>query len=141
MRFKGVMYLTVAAGLALAAGAQDAAKVTLKIDLPKPQFTGTPKDIRSPNLEPARGDTPRPPIEVPAGCDKVISRGCKVTASEVERLRKNPLNLIRVIPARGKWFGARLRGAEPEGVPLFVFWNRIWRATKMICMAADGWLR
>jgi len=84
MRFKGVMYLTVAAGLALAAGAQDAAKVTLKIDLPKPQFTGTPKDIRSPNLEPARGDTPRPPIEVPAGCDKVISRGCKVTASDPE---------------------------------------------------------
>lgn len=26
-------------------------KVRLKIELPKPQFTGTPKDIRSPNLE------------------------------------------------------------------------------------------
>ena len=54
MKLNGMILAAVAAGLAVAAGAQDAAKVTLKIDLPKPQFTGTPKDIRSPNLEPAR---------------------------------------------------------------------------------------
>jgi len=58
--------------------------VCLTIHLPKPQFTGTPKDIRSPNLEPARGCKPRPPIDVPAGADKVLSKDCKVTSSDPE---------------------------------------------------------
>ncbi len=84
MKLNGMMLMAVAAGLAVAAGAQDAAKVQLKIELPKPQFTGTPKDIRSPNLEPARGGKPRPPIDVPAGADKVLSRDCKVTSSDPE---------------------------------------------------------
>lgn len=49
MKLNGMMLAAVVAGLAVAAGAQEAGKVQLKIDLPKPQFTGTPKDIRSPN--------------------------------------------------------------------------------------------
>jgi len=84
MKFTGMMLAAAVAGLAVAAGAQEAGKVVLKIDLPKPQFTGTPKDIRSSNLEPARNGKPRPAIEVPAGCDKVLSRNCKVTSSDRE---------------------------------------------------------
>jgi len=57
--------------------------VTLKIALPIPQFTGTPPDIRSPNLEPPRVGKSRPPITVPAGT-KVISKECKVTSSDME---------------------------------------------------------
>ena len=82
MKFTTIMMLLMA-GAAMIAGAQEG-KVTLNIVKPKPQFTGTPKDIRSPNLEPARNGKPRPPIEVPAGCDKVISKDCKVTSSDDE---------------------------------------------------------
>jgi hypothetical protein len=59
-------------------------KVRLNIALPKPQFVGTPPDLRSPNLEPPRGGKPRPAIEVPAGADQVLSRDCKVTSSDPE---------------------------------------------------------
>jgi hypothetical protein len=59
-------------------------KVQLTIELPKPQFIGTPKDIASSNLETPRNGKPRPAIEVPAGCDQVISKGCKVTSSDPE---------------------------------------------------------
>ena len=68
---------------AVISSAQDAGKETLKIELPKPQFTGTPKDIRSPNLEPSRGGKPRPPIQVPVGT-VLISKDCKVIASDME---------------------------------------------------------
>ena len=84
MKHTGMIVAAVVMGLAVVAGAQDGARVQLKIELPKPQFTGTPKDIRSPNLEPARGGRPRPPISVPAGADKVLSRDCKVTSSDPE---------------------------------------------------------
>ena len=84
MKRNATMLMAVVAGLAVVAGAQEAGKIQLKIELPKPQFTGTPKDIRSPNLEPPRGGKPRPPIEVPVGADKVLSRDCKVTSSDPE---------------------------------------------------------
>ena len=74
----------IIAALVLGAGIAAEAQVTLKIELPKPQFTGTPKDIRTANLEPARNGKPYPPITVPAGCDKVLSRDCKVTSSDPE---------------------------------------------------------
>lgn len=61
-----------------------AGRVRLSIELPKPQFIGTPKDIVSSNLEPPRNGKPRPSLEVPAGCDRVISKGCKVTSSDPE---------------------------------------------------------
>ncbi len=82
MRQNGVMLAAVFAALAMVVSAQEAGTVQLKIELPKPQFTGTPKDIRSPNLEPSRGGKPRPPIHVPVGCDKVLSLDCKVTSSD-----------------------------------------------------------
>jgi hypothetical protein len=56
----------------------------LTIALPQPQFTGTPKDTRTPNLEPDRSGKMRAPLVVPAGCDGVLSRGCKVTSSDPE---------------------------------------------------------
>lgn len=73
-------------GVALMAGAQDAGRLPLKIKLPKPQFTGTPRPIQSPNLEPSRNGRPYAPIQVPAGGDKVLSKGCKVTSSDPDPL-------------------------------------------------------
>lgn len=74
----------VIGGFATVAGAGDAGKVQIKFDLPRPQFTGTPRPIRSANLEPSRNGRLYPPIEVPVGCDKLLSKGCKVTASSPE---------------------------------------------------------
>lgn len=79
-----IRILIVAAGLPLAAVAGDSDKVHLRIALPRPQFTGTPKPIKSPNLEPPRNGKLHPLIEVPAGCDKILSKGCKVTSSDPE---------------------------------------------------------
>ena len=78
-----LMMLTLAlvAGMAVMAGAQE--KVKLDVKIPSPQFTGTPKDIKSPNLEPARGGKPRDPIFVPAGV-KLLSVDKKVTSSDPE---------------------------------------------------------
>ncbi len=54
----------------------------LKIELPKPMFVGTPKNIVSPNLEPPTGK-PRPPFMAPKGLTNV-AKGKKVTASDNE---------------------------------------------------------
>lgn len=74
----------VAGGFALVAGATDNGKVQLRIALPRPQFTGTPRPIQSPNLESPRNGKLYPPIQVPAGCDAVLSKGCRVTSSDPE---------------------------------------------------------
>ena len=58
-------------------------KLTLKIKLPTAQFTGTPKNICSPNLERPRNNKPYPAIKVPDGT-KNISVDCKVTSSDME---------------------------------------------------------
>jgi len=63
-------------------GAQDQAKEVLKLQLPKPMFVGTPKNIRTPNLEPITGK-PRGPFMVPAGT-VLVSAGKPVTASDKE---------------------------------------------------------
>jgi hypothetical protein len=55
--------------------------VDLGIELPKPAFIGTPKNFRTDNLEPAKGDKARPPHKVPAGT-KLLSRGKPITASD-----------------------------------------------------------
>ena len=55
--------------------------VDLAIVLPKPAFIGTPKNIRTPNLEPSKGDKLRPPFKVPAGT-KLLTRGRTVSASD-----------------------------------------------------------
>jgi hypothetical protein len=68
--------------LAPAAAAQDPGKEVLKIQLPKPMFVGTPKNIRTPNLETVTG-RPRGPFMVPAGT-ALLSAGKPVAASDKE---------------------------------------------------------
>jgi len=52
----------------------------LKLELPKPMFVGTPKNIVSDNLDPNTGK-PQPPLMVPVGTRK-LSAGAPVTASD-----------------------------------------------------------
>jgi len=55
--------------------------VDLAIVLPKPAFIGTPKNIRTPNLEPAKGDKLRAPFKVPPGT-KLLSFKKSISASD-----------------------------------------------------------
>jgi hypothetical protein len=76
---------TFGLGLALLAPgglAQDQDKVILKIELPKPMFVGTPRNIRTPNLETITG-RPRGPFMVPPGTE-LLSVGKPVIASDKE---------------------------------------------------------
>ncbi|OGD16314.1 MAG: hypothetical protein A2V76_09500 [Candidatus Aminicenantes bacterium RBG_16_63_14] len=68
--------------LAPRARAQDPGKEVLKIQLPKPMFVGTPKNIHTPNLEMVTG-RPRGPFMVPAGT-VLLSAGSPVAASDKE---------------------------------------------------------
>jgi len=70
------------ASLAPAAMAQDPGKEVLKITLPKPMFVGTPKNIRTANLEMITGK-PRGPFMVPSGT-VLLSAGKPVAASDKE---------------------------------------------------------
>lgn len=71
--------------LVSAAFAQTADKVKIDMKLPKAAYTGTPKDLgKRKNLEPPRGNKLRDPIFVPTGCGNLLSKGCKVTASDEE---------------------------------------------------------
>jgi len=72
----------VLAVLAPAALTQDTGKEVLKIQLPKPMFVGTPRNIRTPNLETVTG-RPRGPFMVPVGTT-LLSAGKPVTASDKE---------------------------------------------------------
>ena len=80
------MKKSIAFGLmALVAGglfAQD--KVAIKFELPAPHSSGTPKEVKSDNLEPDPGPGKyRPPIMVPVGFDKKLTtEDTKVTTSE-----------------------------------------------------------
>ena len=77
---KKLIVLGVAAA-ALALCAEE--KVAVKFELPAPHSSGTPKEVKSPNLEPDRGlGKLRDPIMVPVGFDKLLSKDCKVTTSE-----------------------------------------------------------
>jgi hypothetical protein len=68
--------------LAPAAAAQEPGKEVLKITLPKPMFVGTPKNIRTPNLETITGK-PRGPFTVPVGT-VLLSAGKPVLSSDKE---------------------------------------------------------
>jgi hypothetical protein len=68
--------------LARSALAQDPGKEVLKITLPKPMFVGTPKNIRTPNLETITGKA-RGPFMVPVGT-VLLSAGKPVTSSDKE---------------------------------------------------------
>ena len=63
------------------AGVQDE-KVELKLELPKPMFVGTPRNIRSANLERITGKK-RGPVFVPKGTE-LLSLEKGVTASDME---------------------------------------------------------
>ncbi len=71
-------------GAALCATAVMADKVAIKFELPPPHITGTPKEIKSDNLEPDRGQGKlRPPIMVePEYTKKLTNEDTKVTTSE-----------------------------------------------------------
>jgi hypothetical protein len=56
--------------------------VRIDIPLPKPMFIGTPKDLKSPNLEPPRKGQP-PPFMAPPGTRNVAARK-RVTGSDSE---------------------------------------------------------
>ncbi len=77
-----LMLRTLAALMALvfvgAAGAED--MVPLKLDLPKPLFTGTPRPIKVSNLEPPEAGNPQP-LLVPVGT-VLLSLHKPVTASD-----------------------------------------------------------
>jgi hypothetical protein len=83
---KALIWISAAVlGLALiapAAMAQDPGKEVLKITLPKPMFVGTPKNIRTANLEMITGK-PRGPFMVPVGT-VLLSAGKPVAASDKE---------------------------------------------------------
>lgn len=70
------------AALAPLAAAQDQEKEVLQISLPKPMFVGTPRNIRTPNLETITGK-PRGPFLVPVGT-VLLSGGKPVRSSDPE---------------------------------------------------------
>ncbi len=75
--------ILAAGALAFAAAqAQDQDKVELKLQLPKPMFIGTPRNIRTPNLEPVTG-RPRGPVFVPKGT-VLLSLHKPVTSSDMQ---------------------------------------------------------
>jgi len=67
-----------------AAGLHAGEKVAVKFELPPPHSSGTPKEVKSDNLEPDPGAGKlRPPIMVPEGFDrKLTTENTKVTTSE-----------------------------------------------------------
>ena len=69
---------------AFAASAVFAEKVAIRFELPPPHSSGTPKEIKSANLEPDRGPGKlRPPIMVePEYAKKLTNEDTKVTTSE-----------------------------------------------------------
>ena len=57
-------------------------KEVLKIKLPRPLFSGTPRELRTPNLEPTRkAGEKRPPIIVPKGLTNIAFKK-EVTSSD-----------------------------------------------------------
>lgn len=85
MRTSFVAIAIAALGLAILAppaSAQDQGKEVLQISLPKPMFVGTPRNIRTPNLETITGK-PRGPFLVPTGT-VLLSGGKPVRSSDPE---------------------------------------------------------
>lgn len=78
--------LAIALGMCLptswAEDAPPAGMEPLKLELPKPMFVGTPKNIKSPNLRPLRTG-PRPAMLVPTGLVNLALKA-KITASDSE---------------------------------------------------------
>ena len=60
-----------------------AGMVKLHYDLPQAMHTGTPKGLKTANLETTRPDAPRAPIFMPPGCTNLALKQ-KVTSSDKE---------------------------------------------------------
>ncbi|MBN2449839.1 MAG: hypothetical protein JXR77_05585 [Lentisphaeria bacterium] len=71
------------AGLGLSGTARAQEKVELEIVLPRPMFTGTPKHIKTANLEPPRKEQKRPAFLVPKGTVN-LAAGKDVSGSDEE---------------------------------------------------------
>lgn len=87
MAKKTVLILLAAASLAAVAATalaaqQDPNKEELKLSLPKPMFVGTPRNIKTPNLEVVTGK-PRGPFFVAKGA-KLLSQKKAVTSSDMQ---------------------------------------------------------
>jgi len=87
MKKNAVILLALAATLGAAAGTylrsqQDPNKEELKLQLPKPMFVGTPRNIKTPNLEVVTGK-PRGPFFVPRGT-KLLSLKKAVSSSDMQ---------------------------------------------------------
>jgi hypothetical protein len=87
MAKKTILILLAAASLAAIASAalmaqQDPNKEELKLSLPKPMFVGTPRNIKTPNLEVVTGK-PRGPFFVAKGT-KLLSLKKPVTSSDMQ---------------------------------------------------------
>jgi len=78
----GFVVLILCSLIALSSPAQDLGKEELKLQLPKPMFIGTPRNIQSPNLEKITGK-PRGPFFVPAGT-KLLSLKKPVSSSDMQ---------------------------------------------------------
>jgi len=78
----GLARLLISASWLVAAGRAKKNLVPLDIKLPRPMFVGTPKNIRSPNLEKPTGKA-RPPFMAPKGT-KNVALGKPVTSSDEE---------------------------------------------------------
>jgi len=87
---KKLLHIVIAAGFVAGVAATAAAqaptpeqgKEELKLQLPKPMFVGTPRNINSPNLEKVTGKS-RGPFFVPAGT-KLLSLNKPVTSSDTQ---------------------------------------------------------
>jgi hypothetical protein len=84
---KRTAYILLAAALLAAAAGyvraqQDPTKEELKLQLPKPMFVGTPRNIKTPNLEAVTGK-PRGPFFVAKGT-KLLSAKKAVTSSDMQ---------------------------------------------------------
>jgi len=78
--FASVFCLVAVLSVVAQSQTQDPNKEELKLQLPKPMFIGTPRNIKTPNLEIVTGK-PRGPFFVPKGT-KLISLRRPVTASD-----------------------------------------------------------
>ncbi len=76
------LVLVFGAGMAALLALQEQGKEELKLQLPKPMFIGTPRNIQSPNLERITGK-PRGPFFVPAGT-KLLSLNKPVSSSDMQ---------------------------------------------------------
>lgn len=75
-----VLLLSLGTALSLAADAKEKL-VELKIEIPRPSFDGTPKNMPGARLDPKRRKTQRPPVMVSPEV-KLISRGKPVSGDE-----------------------------------------------------------